>query len=36
MKKLIHKVKKWWYSHNKDLEKMSQGKKEMLVRIICR
>lgn len=36
MKKLLHKVKKWWNSHNKDLEKMSQGKKEMLIRIICR
>jgi hypothetical protein len=36
MKKLLQKFKKWWYNHDKDIEKLSQGKKEMLMRIVCR
>jgi len=36
MKKLLQKIKKWWYSHDKDLKNISQGKKEMLIRLMCR
>ncbi len=36
MKKLIKKLKKYFNKHSMDTRKMSQGKQEFLLRILCR
>ena len=36
IKKILKGIKKWWNTDCLDTRKMSPGKKEMLLRIICR